>query len=25
LEYLDKKHFTIRHENVRLKGNSLNG
>ena len=25
LEYFDKKHFTIRHENVRLKGNSLNG
>jgi selenocysteine-specific elongation factor len=25
LEYFDKKHFTIRYENVRLKGNSLNG
>jgi selenocysteine-specific elongation factor len=25
LEYLDKKHFTIRQENVRLKGKCLNG
>jgi len=25
LEYLDKKHFTVRQENVRLKGDALNG
>ena len=25
LEYLDKNHFTIRRENVRLKGAALNG
>ena len=25
LEYLDKNHFTVRHENVRVKGETLNG
>jgi selenocysteine-specific elongation factor len=25
LEYLDKKHFTVRQENMRLKGDALNG
>jgi selenocysteine-specific elongation factor len=25
LEYLDKKHYTIRNENVRLRGEALHG